>query len=768
MPPPVWYDTRRQDADGPEQGREEGEMRKLAMVSLSFTAGCALCQYLLSPGAMLLAAAGAAVLFLLGFLLRGRQRRAALLLTAAMALSCVYNSVYTRALQGRVAALVGEDRRVTALVTDYAEATASRWRIAAEVEGVSALLYGGEELLELLPGDQVSGVMTVADASVIGDERVTVFTAKGVGLMLYPGEERTVQSAARGSWRYVPQHLARAVGRQIDRLYGGESAGLLKAILLGDRSGLTEGQQSDLSEAGIYHATAVSGMHCGFLLALIAALTGRHRRRLLAAIAIPALILYTLAVGCPASMVRAAVMLILVLLGPLLGRESDPITSLSFALLLLTLQNPMSITGAGLQLSFAAMAGLILVTPVLVRKFPKVRNNILRGAMTTAAASLGAMAFTVPLTAVYFNFLVLIAPLINVLTMWAVTLLFSSGLLAVAVSVFCFPLGQAVSLVGEAGSAFVLGVCRMAAKIPCHALYFDNPYLVWWLIFLLCVVGYCCFVPTDQRKCAMAVVVSAMTLVAVVLLPILERRNVALYAAAIDVGQGACTFLASGGEAVLVDCGSANSNVDAGSEAADALNTWGYFHLDQVILTHYDTDHINGLEVLLARMAVEEILVPLPAEGDEASCRQVETLTEEYGASLRYVTEDCQEDLGTASLTVYAPVGSGSGNEEGLSVLCTAGDFDLLITGDMSAASEAALLERQNFPDIEVLLAGHHGSRSSTGETLLDTVTPEVGIISVGRNSYGHPTDETLQRMVRRDMTIYRTDLQGDLSILVR
>lgn len=743
-------------------------MRKLAMVSLSFAAGCALCQYLLSPSEMLLAAAGAGLLVLFSLFLRGRRRKTALLLTAAMALSCLYNSVYTQNLQSRVAALVGEERQVTAVVTDYAEPAARRWRVPAETEGMSAMLYGGEELRELRPGDRVSGVMTVADASVIGGEAVTVFTAKGVGLMLYPGEDWTVQPAENGSWRYFPQRLAGMLAGQVDALYSEKSAGFLKAILIGDRSGLSDGQASDLSEAGIYHATAVSGMHCGFLLALIAALTGRHRRRLLAAIAIPALVVYTLAVGCPASMVRATVMLVLVLLGPLLGRESDPITSLSFALLLLTVQNPMSITGAGLQLSFAAMAGLILVTPRLVCRLPKVRSRILRGAMTTAAASLGAMTFTVPLTAVYFNFLVLIAPLVNVLTMWAVTLVFTTGLAAVAAGALCYPLGQIISLAGEAGSAFVLGVCRMAAKIPFHALYFDNPYLVWWLIFLLCVLLYCRLTPRDQRKYGMAAALSVLTLAVVALLPILWRRNIALQVAAIDVGQGACTFLASGGETVLVDCGSANSYIDPGSEAADALNTWGYFHLDRVILTHYDYDHISGLEVLLARMEVEEILVPLPREEDGEASRQVASLAEEYGVALQYVTGERREDLGTASLTIFAPVGDGSSNEEGLSVLCTEGEFDLLITGDMSAKSEAVLAAETELPDIEVLLVGHHGSRTSTGEEFLDAVTPEVGIISVGRNSYGHPTDETLQRLVRRDMTVYRTDLQGDLSILVR
>ena len=170
----------------------------------------------------------------------------------------------------------------------------------------------------------------------------------------------------------------------------------------------------------------------------------------------------------------------------------------------------------------------------------------------------------------------------------------------------------------------------------------------------------------------------------------------------------------------------------------------------------------------LARMAVDEILVPLPGEGDGEAHSNIVALAEEYGTALRYVTEDEILPLGAASLTIFAPVGDGSSNEEGLSVLSTVGDFDLLLTGDMNRGSEEALLAHTALPDLEVLVVGHHGSRTSCGEEFLDALTPEAGIISVGRNSYGHPTNETLQRLVRRGMTVYRTDLQGDLSILVR
>ena len=118
--------------------------------------------------------------------------------------------------------------------------------------------------------------------------------------------------------------------------------------------------------------------------------------------------------------------------------------------------------------------------------------------------------------------------------------------------------------------------------------------------------------------------------------------------------------------------------------------------------------------------------------------------------------------LGSSDLTVFPPLGiSEEDNENGLSVLAAADEKELLITGDMDSAMERRLLERYELPDIEILVVGHHGSKYSTSNELLETLTPETAVISVGSNSYGHPTDETMRRLAEHHCDIYRTDLQG-------
>ena len=184
--------------------------------------------------------------------------------------------------------------------------------------------------------------------------------------------------------------------------------------------------------------------------------------------------------------------------------------------------------------------------------------------------------------------------------------------------------------------------------------------------------------------------------------------------------------------------------------------------VDRVILTHFDDDHINGVEHLLARMDVTTLTVP---EMDSEARNLVLDLAAAYGTAVETVTEETVLPFGDAELTIFPPLGTSGSNELGLTILATAGENDFLITGDMERATEKKLVETYSLPDIEVLMAGHHGSKGSTSEELLEAVTPETAIISVGTNSYGHPAEDTLRRLARAGCAVYRTDCHGTVYL---
>ena len=132
---------------------------------------------------------------------------------------------------------------------------------------------------------------------------------------------------------------------------------------------------------------------------------------------------------------------------------------------------------------------------------------------------------------------------------------------------------------------------------------------------------------------------------------------------------------------------------------------------------------------------------------------------------MRYITENTDLTLGKAEITLYAPVeGGGDSNEQCLSVLCAANGWEALLTGDMPLEGEARLAAREDLPQVEVLVAGHHGSNYATGEVLLEETDPEVVAISVGYNSYGHPAPEMLARVRAQGAELYRTDYHGGIT----
>ena len=462
-------------------------------------------------------------------------------------------------------------------------------------------------------------------------------------------------------------------------------------------------------------------------------------------------------------------MVLFVLAAPLFQRDSDPPTTLSAALFLILLANPFAAASISLQLSFGAMAGLLWLTPKIQDLLlgEKSRGRVYRLLASSLSATVGAMVFTVPLCAVYFGSLVLISPVSNLLCLTASSAVFMLGLLAVLASFLWLPLGAVIGFLPALLTKYILWTSGVLASLPYHAVYLTNPYLKYWLVFLYGLFAAAYFLrPRARRKYAVATVLAAMSLAVTVWLGAPHYTRSGLDAYVLDVGQGESVLLSSGGQFALVDCGSRNSWYDAGGIAADHLATMGCGTLDYLILTHYDYDHVSGVTELLARTRVDTLL--LPDVADDAGMRlQVELAARDHGADIRYVRTETALPLGRSSLTIYPPGDVKGDNEQCLAILCTYGDYDLLITGDMNMAAERQLIAEYDLPDIEALVVGHHGSKSSTSEELLEAVTPEVGIISVGDNSYGHPTEDALRRLVLADVDICRTDKQGTVHLSV-
>lgn len=754
-------------------------MRVLATIGFSFSAGVFLAALLPWNGWQLYAAGGVLLLALAWLFAARKQKyfRRGLLLLLSLAVSLAYFVGYDHLVRQPIENRCGAASDFTATVCDWPQATERGARVTVELEGyhrARAVLYGEAELLAARPGDTVTGTAQWQSAAHFDSDDVTHFNARGVYALLYGREDVRLSAGDGDALRWLPQRAGKAFREKVAAIWDDPRvSGFLTAELTGDKSAMDDGDYLAMQETGLAHLFAVSGLHCAFLVTLMALLISR-RQRLLCAVTIPLLLFYMVMVGMSPSVVRACIMQIFLLIAPLFRRGSDPLTSLAAALLVILLCNPFAAASVSLQLSFSATLGMVLLSPRLYKLLTgwyKGKCRPLRTALCFVAANLSAtlsaVVFTAPLTAWYFRIFVLVAPLSSLLAVPAAGWSFMAAFVTVLLGFVWLPLASLLGWISWALVRYILWIANGMMSWRYHAVYFTNPYLVYWLLFLYAAFIGCAATPDGKRKYLLASALSVLTLTAAIWVNRQDYQYGVLTALTLDVGQGESVILTSGGETALVDCGSSNSYKDPGGLAADTLHSMGVRELSAVVVTHYHADHTNGLYEVLRRIPVQTIY--LPDIEDEYGVRErLVSLAEEKGAQVTYVTKETADTLGDTVLTIYPPVQSGGDlNELGLTALASAGDFDLLITGDMSGSTEKKLVETYALPDIEVLVVSHHGSRYSSNIRFLKSVTPEAAVISVGDNNYGHPSEETLQRLLAVGADIWRTDQQGTIRITV-
>lgn len=754
-------------------------MRVLATIGFSFSAGVFLAALLPWNGWQLYAAGGVLLLALAWLFAARKQKyfRRGLLILLPLAVSLAYFAGYDHLVRQPIEDRCGAASDFAATVCDWPQATERGARVTVELEGyhrARAVLYGEAELLAARPGDTVTGTAQWQSAVHFDSDDVTHFNARGVYALLYGREDVRLSAGDGDALRWLPQRAGKAFREKVAAIWDDPRvSGFLTAELTGDKSAMDDGDYLAMQETGLAHLFAVSGLHCAFLVTLLALLISR-RQRLLCAVTIPLLLFYMVMVGMSPSVVRACIMQIFLLIAPLFRRGSDPLTSLAAALLVILLCNPFAAASVSLQLSFSATLGMVLLSPRLYKLLAgwyKGKCRPLRAALCFVAANLSAtlsaVVFTAPLTAWYFRIFVLVAPLSSLLAVPAAGWSFMAAFVTVLLGFVWLPLASLLGWISWVLVRYILWIANGMMSWRYHAVYFTNPYLIYWLLFLYAAFIGCAATPDGKRKYLLASALSVLTLTAAIWVNRQDYQYGVLTALTLDVGQGESVILTSGGETALVDCGSSNSYKDPGGLAADTLHSMGVRELSAVVVTHYHADHTNGLYEVLRRIPVQTIY--LPDIEDEYGVRErLVSLAEEKGAQVTYVTKETADTLGDTVLTIYPPVQSGGDlNELGLTALASAGDFDLLITGDMSGSTEKKLVETYALPDIEVLVVSHHGSRYSSNIRFLKSVTPEAAVISVGDNNYGHPSEETLQRLLAVGADIWRTDQQGTIRITV-
>lgn len=731
-------------------------MRKLMWFTLGFGLACALGVYVLPDGWLVPLMAVAAVFGMTAALLSRKWKPVRI---AAMgALGCVlgllWYGIYGYFYLDTPKKLDGMERELTVVCGDYSYETA----YGSAVDGLVQLegkRYQVRVYLddpkELVPGDAVIGTFRLRLTTPDGAEEATYHAGKGIFLLGYQRGEVTFRDATNPPVWCYPALWRQQIRDILQRNFPEDVFAFAKALLLGDGTDLSYETDTAFKLSGIRHIIAVSGLHISILYSLISLVTAK-RRFLTALLGIPVLCLFTAVAGFTPSVIRACIMVGLMMGATLFQKEYDAPTALSFASLVMLIANPLVITSVSFQLSVGCVAGILLFSGPLkgwltahVPGGGRLKSWFCSGVSVTLAA----MSLTTPLSAFYFGAVSLVGVVTNLLTLWVVNLIFNG------IIVTCL-----VSLISGSGAAFlgavlawpiryVLGCAGFLVGLPLAAVYTRSVYITAWLVF--CYVLLIVFLLSKKRRPGLLTACAAIGLCLAMLAgwaePLLDDSRMTV----LDVGQGQSILLQSEGKTYLVDCGG-DSDTETADIVAETLLSQGVSRLDGIILTHYDRDHSGALYNLLTRIETDVLLLPLSTERLEADTEVI------------YVEDDLLLTFGDAKMTVYGPILPGSDNENSLCVLFESENCAILITGDRSGFGERMLLREGELPQVDVLIAGHHGSKNSTCEELLQAVQPETVIISVGEdNPYGHPAPEVLERLEEHGCQVYRTDRDGTI-----
>ncbi len=549
-----------------------------------------------------------------------------------------------------------------------------------------------------------------------------------------------------------------------------EQAALLNGMLIGYTKGMDEKMTGAFSDAGLTHVMAVSGMNVAFIVFPLIFLFKKMRIGQTPAnfVIIGVLILFVFVTGFSPSVLRAVIMAVIMLTAQIIKRQTDVITSISFAAILLLLYNPYTLFDIGFQLSFTATLSLVLFYKYIkeLLSFKHIPGFISDVLSATLAAQIG----TIPITAFYFNKISIISLASNLIVVPLVEVITIIGTIMALAGQFSTEVSQVIGYVDCTFLTFILYVTKISSKVPFAVVRVVTPPLYAVFLYYVASLFFLWYKPLYKVKLKSKYYFAAFGVIAVILfINIIMPKN--LEVVFFDVGEGDSTFIrTSTGKTVLIDGGGFSSRTDTRHNMGDYvvipyLLDHGVSKLDMVIATHGHDDHIQGLKSVLGELEVKNLVIPFVNDTKDFKsivsisgskripvkmCRQNETIRLDSDTYMKVICpiegyEEKKSPINNSSLVLN---------------LCYK-KVSVLFTGDMEKEVEDALVENGIDVDADVLKVGHHGSITSTGESFLTAVSPKAAVISVGKNNFGHPSEYILERLNMNKVHLFRTDMDG-------
>ena len=546
---------------------------------------------------------------------------------------------------------------------------------------------------------------------------------------------------------------------------------LVPALVDGDDGAMPPALVEDFRTAGLTHLTAVSGANLTLVLAFVLPVARRVgvRARGLLAVGLLATVGFVLLARPEPSVVRAAVMGVVAMLGLAAGGRRLGIRALSAAVVLLLALSPSLASSPGFALSVLATGGILLGAPPLRRALASHLPGVVADAVAVPVA---AQLACTPLVAVLSAQVSVVAVVANLAAAPLVGPTTVLGLVGGLLGILWSPLGRPAGWAASWCAQGIVEVAEVGAAAPGAALDWGTTSGALAVLTATC-AALLVVLPRLLRS-RRATVLLALVLVVAVLRPLPGTGLGRLWPGpdwppprwlmvACDVGQGDAVVLRAGPHrAVVVDTGPDPRVVDR------CLSRLGVREVAAVVLTHFHADHVDGLDGVLAGRRVGEIQVTALAE-PAYGASYVAQVASEHGVPVRVPAYAEVARVGPLTWQVVGPhhVVGDNPNDASLVLLVGTQGLRLLLAGDVEPLSQAPLARLAGLAPVDVLKVPHHGS-AHQDDDLLQALRPRLALVSVGAdNDYGHPSPRTLAVLRAAGAVVHRTDREGDLAVVV-
>jgi competence protein ComEC len=662
------------------------------------------------------------------------------------------------------------------IVGDLAAAHAGEWRAGRTIRAPTELRRPSRYLNPGVPDEERS--LARRGTSLVG-------TVKSALLVEVVQDGTPLAEAAASVRAFVRHATATYVGR-----WSARSAGIVTAIVIGDRSGLDDGVQQSLQDAGTYHVVAISGGNIAIIAAVMLVafrVTGVLGRTAMLT-AVVALVAYGYLVGAGggASVERATLMAVMYFAARLLDLRGPPANALAVAAGLLVVVQPLASADPAFLLTCGATAGILAILPVArAVRCPRLTRPLL----TLCAASVAAEAALMPIGALIFSRVTFAGLILNFAAIPLMAVVQMAGMAVVPAALLLPPVAPFVGWVAYMAAEGLVE----SANVP----EFTNM-LVWrvtrpgWIVLAVYYVAAITFgllwyrrpsaaiardrrILTRSRQTAGVVALTAAVwIVAEPWTFLAARADGRLRLTFLDVRQGDAILVRfPAGATLLVDGGGQafGSSFDIGDRiVAPVLRGMGIRRLDSIAISHAHPDHIGGLPSLIEEFRPREIWEGIPVPALEP-LKALQSLAETVGARWVSVQSGDRVRVDGVDVVVHHPglpdwERQQVRNDDSIVLELRWRDVSVVLTGDIGREVEDAILSRFAPARLRVVKVPHHGSLTSSSAALLERLAPSVAVVSAGRgNMFGHPAPAVIDRYKKLAARLFRTDEDGAVAI---